>query len=86
MIKTPKALFHPDGALYVIWHEDKAAYCPVFSDEDVPPAPETLDMNVFDEEYASKPVWRPVRLTAERSVIEIETVTAPYDSETGEQI
>lgn len=80
-IKTPKALFHPDGTLYVIWHESLSAYCPVFSDEDVPPSPETLDMNVFVEEYAARAVWRPIRMTA----TENETVTAPYDPDTGEQ-
>ena len=82
-IKTPKALFHQNGELYVIWHDAQSVYCPVFSDEDVPPDPETLDMNVFDEKYVATAVWRPIRMT---TTLQEEIVTAPYDEHTGEQL
>lgn len=87
MIKYPKALFHPGGSLFVIWHRYNDAYCPVISDEDTPPRPEELNLN---EKYAGITrieglVWRPIRITAERSVVETEDVLTPYDPETGEE-
>ena len=81
-MRVPKALFHPDGVLYVIWHDTQDAYCPVFSDEDVPP--NALELNLRDD-YATnhyKLIWRPIRMTA---TAQEETVTAPYDADTGEQ-
>ena len=84
-IRTPKALFHPDGVLFVIWHKTQEVYCPVFSDEDVPPAAKDLDLD--HSRYAGYSIdtliWLPIRVTAKQTVE--ETVTAPYDSYTGEQ-
>jgi hypothetical protein len=86
MIKTPKALFHPDGGLFVIWHHTQAAYSPVISDEDVPPRP-GIDITFKDRSITAHEglVWRPIRITAERSIIETEDVLTPYDPDTGEE-
>lgn len=85
MVKTPKALFHPDGGLFVIWHPDHQAYSPVISDEDVPPTAQSLNLNDRSITEHDALVWRPIRMTSQFTVIEEENVLHPYDPDTGEE-
>lgn len=84
MTKTPKALFHPDGQLFVIWHDDHQAYCPVISDEDAPPTLGSLGIRDYGFTDHSALVWRPIRMTVTEAVVHEEVLLAPYDTHTGE--
>ena len=86
MIKTPKALFHPDGALFVVWHKDNTCYCPVISDDDYPTPAKGLDLDHGSVTDVETLVWRQIRMTAERQIIESEGVLYPYDSDTGDEV
>lgn len=86
--RTPKALFHPDGGLFVLWHPTLHAYCPVISDEDVPPSAVDLDLNDTSITRQENLVWLPIYLEVERTIrtiVEDEAVLFRYDSETGEE-
>lgn len=78
-IRTPKALCHPDGGLFVVWHEELYVYAPIICDEDVPPVPGVdlffRDKSITDYEGL---VWRPVLV---QIVPSVEPQLYPYEGE-----
>jgi hypothetical protein len=48
-IREVKQLVHPDGAEFVIWHPEVNVYCPVLCDEDIPPDPQWIRMQLCPE-------------------------------------
>ena len=68
-----KKLVHSDGTDFVIWHPTAHVYCPVLCDEDFPPDPMWLDLNLG----RSEPF-------VERETLRWETTGHSYDTETGE--
>jgi hypothetical protein len=48
-IRFVKKLVHPDGEDFVIWHPTADVYCPVLCDDDVPPDPMWLAMQLHPE-------------------------------------
>ena len=58
-----KQLVHDDGEAFVLWHPTLNVYCPVLCDEDNPPHPKTLNLNlgpgsVIDDLVMETMQWR----------------------------
>ena len=67
-----KKLVHGDGEDFVLWHPKANVYCPVLCDEDCPPDPMWLGLNLGEES------------TTEVAHLRWEITGESYDDETGE--
>lgn len=76
--KIPKALIHPDGELFVVWHPKLKCYSPVISDDEYPTAPEDLNLRSQSITDLASLRWAPVRILTEDIVIS-GTSLGPYD-------
>lgn len=80
-LRTPKALCHPDGELFVVWHEELDVYSIILCDDDVPPVP-GIDITFRDkypQDYEGLG-WRPVRVQLPAPVV-MEDRIHPYEGE-----
>jgi hypothetical protein len=82
--RVPKALVHPDGSLFCLWHPAQQVYSPIFTDEDYPTPARELTLNAGPHSVTDLGSlrWVPVTLETQPQVQSYRL--APYDPETGE--
>lgn len=79
-------LVHPDGEPFAVWNPngEPLAYCLFFTDEDMPPAPESLEIQHVGSAEIEGLRWIPAHVQTEELIV--RRAIGPYDSETGEDL